>query len=64
MNRSNKLLCLGIFGGVLAILIQGMTDYIWYNYRIFLLFWMVVGLGIAHVYAAKNTEEEMGQIYF
>jgi O-antigen ligase len=64
MNRSNKLICLGIFSGVLAILIQGMTDYIWYNYRIFLLFWMVVGLGIAHVYAAKNTEEEMGQIYF
>ena len=64
MSRSNKLICLGIFSGILAILIQGMTDYIWYNYRVFLLFWMIVGLGVAHVYAAKNTEEEMDTIYF
>ena len=64
LNRSNKLICLGIFSGVLAVLVQGMTDYVWYNYRIFLLFWMVVGLGMAHVYAAKNTEEEMEQLYF
>jgi O-antigen ligase len=64
MSRSNKLLCLGIFCGVLALLVQGMTDYVWYNYRVFLLFWMVVGLGVAHVYAAKNTEEEMDNIYF
>ena len=63
MSRSNKLICLGIFSGVFAILIQGMTDYVWYNYRIFLLFWMIVGLGVAHVYAAKNTEEEMDNIY-
>ena len=64
MNRSNKLLSLGIFSGVLALLIQGLTDYVWYNYRVFLLFWMLVGLGVAHVCAAKNTEEEMGDIYF
>ncbi|MBR7162189.1 MAG: hypothetical protein IKD07_07220, partial [Clostridia bacterium] len=63
MSRSNKSVCLGIFCGVLAILVQGMTDYVWYNYRIFLLFWMVVGLGFAHVYAAKNTEEEMDNVY-
>ena len=64
MSRSNKLICLGIFCGVLAILIQGLTDYVWYNYRVFLLFWMIVGLGVAHVCAAKNTEEEMNHIYF
>jgi len=64
MSRSNKLICLGIFSGILALLIQGMTDYVWYNYRIFLLFWMIVGLGVAHVCAAKTTEEEMDTIYF
>ena len=37
----------GGFAGVLAVLAQGMTDYVWYNYRIFLLFWMLVGLTIA-----------------
>ena len=64
MSRSNKLLCLGIFSGVFALLIQGMTDYVWYNYRIFLLFWMLIGLGFAHVYSARMTEEEMDTIYF
>ncbi len=32
------------FCGVIAVLAQGMTDYVWYNYRIFLMFWLVVGL--------------------
>ena len=64
MSRSNKLLCMGIFSGVAALLIQGLTDYVWYNYRIFLLFWVIVGLGVAHVYTAKNTEEESDGIYF
>ena len=30
--------------GVLAMLIQGFTDNVWYNYRIFLLFWVLIGL--------------------
>jgi O-antigen ligase len=64
MSRSNRTICLGIFCGILALLIQGMTDYVWYNYRIFLLFWMIVGLGAAHVFAAKDTEEEMDHLYF
>lgn len=64
MNRTNKSICLGIFCGILAFLIQGMTDYVWYNYRIFLLFWMLAGLGVAHVYASKNTDEESEHFYF
>ena len=34
--------------GVFAVLIQGMTDYVWYNYRIFLMFWFAVGLSVAY----------------
>jgi O-antigen ligase len=64
MNRSNKLICLGIVCGVLAFLMQGVTDYVWYNYRIFLLFWLVVGLGVAHIYTAKNTDEESEVFYY
>ena len=64
MNQSNRLICMGIFCGTAALLIQGLTDYVWYNYRIFLLFWIIVGLGVAHVYAAKDTEEESDRIYF
>ena len=64
MERSNRLICMGIYSGVAAFLIQGLTDYVWYNYRIFLLFWIVVGLGVAHVRAARETEEEADRIYF
>ena len=60
LNRSNKSICIGIFSGILAFLIQGLTDYVWYNYRIFLLFWIVIGLGVAHVYTAKDAEESLG----
>ena len=32
------------FAGIFGILVQGMTDYVWYNYRVFLIFWLTVGL--------------------
>ena len=64
MSHSNRKICLGIFCGILAFLIQGLTDYVWYNYRVFLLFWMIVGLGVAHVFTAKDTDEEMDHLYF
>lgn len=35
--------------GVIASLLQGLTDYTWYNYRVFLMFWLVVGLSSAYV---------------
>ncbi len=57
-SPSNRKLCLGIYSGILAFLVQGMTDYVWYNYRIFLLFWLILGLGIAHIQTASDTEEE------
>ncbi len=57
-SSSNKTLSLGFFAGMVAFLVQGMTDYVWYNYRIFLLFWMLLGLGLAHIKTALGTEEE------
>lgn len=40
--------------GISAVLVQGMTDYIWYNYRVFLAFWLVVGLTCALRRSAIN----------
>ena len=57
-NPANKTICLGIYAGIFAFLVQGLTDYVWYNYRIFLLFWMILGLGLAHIRTASATEEE------
>ncbi len=36
------------FCGVLAVLAQGLTDHIWYNYRVYLMFWLVAGLVSAY----------------
>ena len=33
--------------GIISMLLQGFTDYVWYNYRIFLMFWMVIGFTVA-----------------
>jgi len=35
--------------GLFAALLQGFTDYIWYNYRVFLMFWLIAGLSMAYV---------------
>ncbi len=35
--------------GVVAVLVQGLTDYSWYNYRVYLMFWLVLGLGAAYI---------------
>ncbi len=46
-KRPGKLISAAIFCGMLSVLAQGMTDYIWYNYRVFLMFWLMLGLGAA-----------------
>ena len=35
--------------GILATLVQGLTDYTWYNYRVYLMFWLAAGLSVAFV---------------
>lgn len=45
--RRDQVLSVAVMCGALAVLAQGMTDYIWYNYRIYLIFWIMVGLGSA-----------------
>lgn len=41
------ILCASVIAGLLGFLLQGMFDYVWYNYRVFLMFWMFIGIGIA-----------------
>ena len=64
VSRANRSICIGLFSGIAAFLIQGLTDYVWYNYRIFLLFWLIAGLAVAHIHTAKQTEEESLPIYY
>ncbi|NLT57686.1 MAG: hypothetical protein GXX99_01835 [Clostridiales bacterium] len=43
-NYASIILALGM--GVLALLVQGLTDNVWFNYRIVLLFWLLMGLAV------------------
>ena len=36
----------GLMSGMLGFLLQSMTDHTWYNYRVFLMFWVIIGLSI------------------
>jgi O-antigen ligase len=42
---------------VIGALVMGMFDYIWYNYRVFYIFWIVIAIGCAFV-RAGNYEAE------
>ncbi len=53
-NRRIKLSSVAGFSGIVSILVQGFTDYVWYNNRIFLLFWLVLGITSATIRTAEN----------
>lgn len=44
MKHSVSLFALGVYGALSALLLHGVTDYIWYNMRIYLLFFVLIGL--------------------
>ncbi len=45
-DRTMRMLQAGILSGVLGFLLQSMTDYSFYNYRVMFLFWAYLALGI------------------
>jgi len=40
--------------GVFAVLVMGFTDYVWYNFRVYLSFWLAVGLSAAFVRVGRR----------
>ena len=48
--------------GVAGFLVQGMFDNCFYNYRVVMVFWTVLALGMACVYLARRTRGEEGQV--
>ena len=44
--------------GIFAVLVQGMTDYAWYNYRLFLMFWLAAGLAMAYTREGRTHMED------
>ncbi|MBR5156444.1 MAG: O-antigen ligase family protein [Clostridia bacterium] len=48
---------IGASAGILGYLFQGLTDNVWYNYKMLLVFWIVLGLVSAGVNINKQKDE-------
>lgn len=53
-DRMYRIFLIALLSGAAGFLVQGMTDYSFYNYRVLLLFWVFLGLGAA---AARLSRE-------
>ncbi len=60
--KEYKILSAAISSAMGGFLVQGMFDNVWYNYRVFLFFWMIVAFGIS-VYIADKKREDRGKFY-
>ena len=56
-DRSSKFFVTAAVASVIAALIMGIFDYVWFNYRVFYVFWIVIAIGCAFV-RIGNTESE------
>jgi len=43
--------------GITGFMFQGLTDYVWYNYKILMIFWIVIALGVSGAEILKNEEK-------
>ena len=54
-NGLHRVLIVAVSAGILSFLFQGLFDYVFYNYRVFLMFWMMLGLGMCLKYTAPAS---------
>lgn len=54
-----RLACAAPLAGLFAVLVQGMTDYAWYNYRVYLMFWLMVGLTAAFARSGRSMRMDL-----
>ena len=61
-DNTSKIFTVAAIASLIAALIMGVFDYIWYNNRVFYLFWNVISIGCAFVrvgnYEKKRAEED------
>ena len=53
-NKTSKYFVTASVISILAGLVMGVFDYIWYNYRVFYIFWIVMAIGCAFVRIGNN----------
>ena len=59
--RRFRFLLGAVFGGFAGLLLQGITDHLWFDYRIVLFFWCFIGIGMAAVRVSKKAGEKEWQ---
>lgn len=58
---NTRLMIAGPLCGLAGVLLQGLTDYSWYNYRVYLIFWLVLGL-IPALVKSSDRETAVGRV--
>ncbi len=56
MIKKKNIVLAGIVAGMTGFFLEGMFDYTWYNYRVILIFWMVIAFGIVATKVLDNEE--------
>lgn len=56
LDKRTKLIAISLLAGVAGFLLQGMFDYVWYNYRVVLIFWAVLGFAMTNRKLALSEE--------
>ncbi len=59
-DQSSKIFVIAAMSAILAALIMGLFDFVWYNYRVFFLFWIVLGLACACVRIGYEEQRRHG----
>ena len=53
----DRVMSISIGAGVAAFFLQGVFDYVFYNYRVYMMFWMVLAFGMCLRYTAAQKKE-------
>ena len=48
-SNTSKIYVISAMASIVAAMVMGVFDYIWYNYRVFYIFWVVIAIGCAFV---------------
>ena len=55
-GNGSRTISLGFLCGIVAFLVQSLTDYSWYNYRVYLFFWVMLGFAMAVLNLCKEND--------
>lgn len=61
-NKQSKFYTAAAVSSIIGALIIGIFDYIWFNYRVFFIFWIIMAIGCAFVRVGNNEKERKSAI--